>query len=170
MDEDFFLVYKMQRGDEKAMDTFVRKYYTTMLKYCQYHTSNDRDSEDIAQETFLHFFKALPGYKHYGKAGNFLYRIAGNLCKDHYKKKIAYLLPEDLKPEEDRMKLINDRIDMEQALHKLPEEFYEVIVLYYFQELRLKEIAEILDIGLPLVKYRIRKAKEELGQVLGKEE
>ena len=61
------------------------------------------------------------------------------------------------------------RIDMERALEMLPEELKEVIILYYFQELKLSEVAEVLKIGLPLVKYRIKRAKEMLGEILKEE-
>ena len=46
----------------------------------------------------------------------------------------------------------------------------QVLTLYYFQELKLTEISDTLQIGLPLVKYRLRKAKIQLEEVLRKEE
>lgn len=45
-----------------------------------------------------------------------------------------------------------------------------MIILYYFQECKLSEIAGILRIGLPLVKYRLRQAKKQLEKLIGKEE
>jgi RNA polymerase sigma-70 factor (ECF subfamily) len=62
------------------------------------------------------------------------------------------------------------RLDIHYALEQLPLEFREVTILYFFQELKQKEIARILGIGLPLVKYRIRQAKELLAQWIGKED
>ena len=59
---------------------------------------------------------------------------------------------------------------LEQALKQLPVELCEVLTLYYFQELKLTEISDTLQIGLPLVKYRLRKAKIQLEEVLRKEE
>ena len=56
------------------------------------------------------------------------------------------------------------------ALAKLPGELRETTVLYFIQELKQKEIARILGISLPLVKYRVRRAKELLAAELGKEE
>mgnify|MGYP002965196555 CR=1 FL=1 len=41
------------------------------------------------------------------------------------------------------------------------------VILHYFQDLKLKEVADIIGIGLPLVKYRIGKAKEVLSVYLG---
>lgn len=59
---------------------------------------------------------------------------------------------------------------IEWALRKLSEEYKEVIILYYFEELKLKDIAKILNIGLPLVKYRLRQAKMQLKELLEKED
>ena len=47
-------------------------------------------------------------------------------------------------------------------MRKLPEEIRETAVLYFFQELKQREIAELLHIKLSLVKYRIGRAKELL--------
>ena len=46
----------------------------------------------------------------------------------------------------------------------------KVVILYFFQDLKQTEIARILNIGLTLVKYRIKKAKELLAKFLGKED
>ncbi len=45
-----------------------------------------------------------------------------------------------------------------------------MVILYYFQELKLKEIANMLCIGLPLAKYRLGQARKRLKQILGTEE
>lgn len=170
MDTDFFLIKRMRQGDEASMDSFVRKYYPDILFYCKNHSMDKEYAKDLAQETFLRFFEHLAEYRHLGKAKNFLYTIAGNLCKDYYKK-IAEIPAEDL-PEtgENQTEQMQNKLLVEGALIKLPEEFREVVILYYFQELKLKEIADLLHIGLPLVKYRLRRAKELLEGMLREEE
>lgn len=67
---------------------------------------------------------------------------------------------------EDRTDGIEDKVLIEEALGKLAEELREVVILHYFQELSLRETAAVLQAGLPLVKYRIGKAKEKLKEVL----
>lgn len=62
------------------------------------------------------------------------------------------------------------RMDVEQALGRLAPELREVILLIYFGDCKLKEVADILQIGLPLVKYRHKGAKEELIKLLGEED
>lgn len=58
------------------------------------------------------------------------------------------------------------RIDIERALEQLPEEIKEIVILFFFQELKQKEIADLLNIKLSLVKYRVSKAKELLAKQL----
>lgn len=170
MEQDFLLVRKMKNGDEAAMDTFVRKYYPQVLRYCRYHCFDTGQAEDLVQETFEKFFKALAGYQHVGKAIHYLYTIARNLCIDYGKKKIeitALNIPESGENPMDEMDI---RLDIDRALAKLPDEMREVIILHYFQGLSLKETAVVLQIGVPLAKYRIKRAKEQLKKTLGREE
>ena len=170
MDQDFPLIRKMRAGDEEAIDAFVRKYYPDIFRYCCRHLGNLSDAEDLTQETFARFFHSFQEYRHYGKAKNYLYVIAGNLCKNHYKEKTAQSL--DTVPEsvEDPGPGLDRRLDLESALEKLPMELRNVLILHYFQDLKLREIADILQIGLPLVKYRMARAKEQLQKLLGEEE
>ena len=69
-----------------------------------------------------------------------------------------------------QMETLDLRLDVHRALDQLPAELREVTILYFFQELKQKEIARILGVGLPLVKYRVRRAKELLAQMIGKED
>lgn len=169
MDKDFLLIRQMKSGDETAMDKFVRKYYPVIFRYCQYHISDRAYAEDLVQDTFERFFRSLPGYRHSGKALNYLYVIAGNLCRDFYRKMPVFAMAEFLEAGENPTDKIEGKIDLERALNCLHPEMREVIILHYFQELKLREIADILGVGLPLVKYRIKRAKEQLGTLLYKE-
>lgn len=72
--------------------------------------------------------------------------------------------------EEHQMENVLNRIFMQQAMRQLSDELCEVLTLYYFQELKLTEISEILQIGLPLVKYRLKQARKQLEELLRKEE
>ena len=166
---DFLLLHRMRHGEEQALDAFVRKYYPRILRYCRLHISDVGIAEDLTQETFVRFFRTLPKYQHYGKAANYLYVIAGNLCRDFYRKPEELLLEELPEQPADPMDTLDLRMDVRMALERLPQELREVTILYFFQEIKQTEIARILGIGVPLVKYRLRRAKECLAQYLGKE-
>lgn len=169
MNADFLLIQKMKRGDEAAFDTFVRKYYTEILNYCHYHCFDAAYAEDLTQETFIRFFAKLSDYHFMGKTKNYLYTIAGNLCKDYYrKKKDVPTKREELEQNiaSSQLEQVTERVMIETALAALPSELREVMVLYYFQGLKLSEIAKVLQITLSLVKYRLRQAKKQMRQIL----
>lgn len=170
MDQDFLLIRKMKQGDEEAMELFVRRYYPQILKYCSFHCGDSQHAEDLTQETFLRFFRALAGYAYKGKTLNYLYTIARNLCIDQRQKSKEIVMEKIPEKGEEKMAKADERLMMETALWRLPEAMREVIVLRFFQERKIKEIAQILDIAAPTVKYRLKKALEFMKQELGKEE
>ena len=171
MDIDFWLIQKMKRGDENAFDVFVNKYYNKILNYCVYHCMDKSYAEDLTQETFVRFFAKLSDYRYRGKTINYLYTIAGNLCKDYFKKAKDSILDEQEIEAQSNLfhsgtEEMLDKITIQAALNELPDELREIVVLYYFQELKLAEIADILQIGLPLVKYRMKQARLRLENLL----
>ena len=170
MDSDFLLIHRMKNGDDAAIETFVRKHYPVILRYCHLHLSDKSYAEDATQEVFARFFRTLNQYQHYGKAQNYLYVIAANICRDFYRNPQEASIEE--LPEEPvcEMQPLDLRLDVHMALDNLPPELKDVTILFFFQEVKQKEIAKILGIGLPLVKYRIKRAKELLAGYLGKEE
>ena len=175
MDADLFTIRKMKQGDDAAFDAFVRKYYGDILKYCTFHCADRKEAEDLTQETFVRFFAKLSEYRYQGKTKNYLYTIAANLCKNAFAKRAP------LTAEEETLEALGERaadaenaatthLLLEWALGELPPEQREVVILHYYQDLKQREIAEILEIGLPLVKYRLRQAKLRLSELIGKEE
>ena len=170
MDSDFLLIHRMKNGDDAAIETFVRKHYPVILRYCHLHLSDKSYAEDATQEVFARFFRTLNQYQHYGKAQNYLYVIAANICRDFYRDPQEASIEELLEEPVSEMPPLDLRLDVHMALEKLPPELREVSILFFFQEVKQKEIAKILRISLPLVKYRIKRAKELLAGYLGKEE
>lgn len=173
VDKDFFLIRRMKQGDESAVDDFVELYYGEIYKYCYYKLYDKWRAEDITQDTFTRFFGNFNNYIHEGKVKNYLYVIAGNLCKNEYKKhkeESIDLLEDKLtnsKVEQDEITL---KEGIMQELSRLKEDFKEVVLLYYFQNLKLREIAKILGIKLSLVKYRLSESKKILKNNMDKED
>ena len=169
MDSDFLLIQKMKMGDEDAIESFVRKYYPMMLRYCHLHVGDYGYAEDVTQEVFERFFRTFDQYQHYGKAANYLYAIAANACRDFYRKKREIAVEHVPEQADSGMDAFEEKLDVHAAVGCLPQELREVAILFFFQEVRQKEIARILGIGLPLVKFRVRRAKELLAGYLREE-
>lgn len=166
MDFDFLLMQKVKNGNREASEQFIKKYYPVIYQYCFLHIHDCHNAEDMTQETFVRFFKSLQAYNERGKVKNYLYCIAGNIIKNYYKKKKDVLMKEMPEISDNCMKDIEIRLDIEQAIDSLPDELKEVTILYFFQDLKQREIAELLDIKLSLVKYRIGKARKRLAEYL----
>ena len=49
MDTDFLLIHRMKNGDDTAIETFVRKYYPVILRYCHLHIKDQSYAEDATQ-------------------------------------------------------------------------------------------------------------------------
>ena len=71
----------------------------------------------------------------------------------------------DIPEECDGMEL---RLDIERAVDSLPEDLKEIAILFFFQGLKQREIADLLNINVPLIKYRIREARKKLSEYLGR--
>lgn len=180
MNGEGHLIRKMKNGDEEAMNQFVEEHYADILTYCRYHCSDRQAAQDMAQETFLRFFRSLAGYRSMGKASNYLYVIARNVCIDfgvRNRRIMEKELPEepgngveDSGAVDKGFERLERKTDILCAVRQLPEEQRELIILHFFQGLSLKETASVLEIGLPLAKYRISRAKEQLRILLGEEE
>lgn len=163
---DFWLIKKVKNGDGQAGEQFIKKHYSSIYQYCFLHIHDRELAEDMTQEAFTRFFESLQSYTEYGKVRNYLYRIAGNIIKNYYKKKKEIPMEEMPEMVGNDIGCMEIRIDIEQAIQHLPEELREITILYFFQELKQKDIAELLDINLSLVKYRIGRAKKLLSEYL----
>ncbi|MDE6853259.1 MAG: RNA polymerase sigma factor [Lachnospiraceae bacterium] len=164
MDMDFLLIQNMKHGDSQAGERFIKKYYSAIYQYCFLHIHNQHDAEDMTQETFTRFFASLHTFQNCGKTKNYLYCIAGNVIKNHYKKRKDVLMDEIPEIPDDPLEDIEIRLDVEQAIDHLPNELKEITILYFFQNVKQREIAELLNIKLSLVKYRIKQAKKILSE------
>ena len=80
------LVEQILLGNENAAEELIKRYYTSILRYCRWHCSNLEKAEDLTQETFLRLFKNLSGYKGKKKFKAYLYTIANHLCIDESRK------------------------------------------------------------------------------------
>lgn len=147
------------------LEKIIRKYYDEIFRYCWHHVGNKETAEDLCQDTFISFIEHYEKFRHIGKTKNYLYTIAGNKCKDYYKKKVPLLL-ETLPEQVDKIN-IEENVIMRQMIMELSAELKEVITLRYLQNLKYADIALILGISQSLVKYRVKKALEQLAEMEG---
>lgn len=155
--KEFLLISRSARGDREALEELVRLYYGKIYNYIFYRVTDRTVAEDLTQEVFAKLTKSIHSYLPTASFSAFLYRIARNTVIDHLRTaKPADELPETVTAP-DSLKQIEDRLDVQMLLSRLPEEQRECILLYYMQELTYREISQILGIPIPTAKSRVQR-------------
>jgi RNA polymerase sigma-70 factor (ECF subfamily) len=184
--DDTDLVKQAQAGDYTAFDALVTKHRGKVYAMIMNMVKNDADAWDLAQDSFIKAWKALPKFENRSKFSTWLFRISHNVVYDWMRKKKIRS-----EGEFDDELLVTNRIDMtaataprqsprpdealvgselkreiESALNKLSPEHKETIVLREVQGMDYKEIAEIMACSLGTVMSRLFYARKKLQTLL----
>ena len=147
--------------DERFIEDLICENYEDIYKYCYRLLRNKMLAEDITQEVFLKFMCSLERYREYGKRKNYLYVIASNAIKDYFKR--ASTIYESAAEEQEghgeeksvgggEIDRLLDRMQVMTALDELEPEEQEMIILRYYQDMRLKDIACVMDMPVSTVR------------------
>jgi len=159
---EFFEIYDRYHGR-------VRKYITASVR-------DEWAADDLTQETFVRAQKHLADLRDSSQIASWLFRIAHNLCLDHFRKLKRTTAKEcELSEAKDLFKesIIQKKLEQDEmsacvrnVVRTLPESFRDVIMLFDIAELSHREIAEILDTTVENVKVRLHRARKELRALL----
>jgi RNA polymerase sigma-70 factor (ECF subfamily) len=178
--EDAALVNAAQRGDRDAFGQLVARYAPRILGLTTRMLGSAADGEDLAQETFVAAFKALPGFQRGARFSTWLYRIAVNKCTDALRarrpdtisldavgdsgvvarKTAAWLTPHG---ELERAELAGE---LERRMQALPPLYRESFVLRHIEGLDYDEMSAILGVHRDTLKMRVYKARTLLCRAL----
>lgn len=181
MDESLdTLLNSIKGGDKKAFQELYKRYYKRVYYFALQISKNNQDAQDITQETFVQLQKSLPNLKENRAFSVWLHRIIISKAGTHFRKNKEVALPEDhvafknykeersyLLPTES-MHFDTDKEMMEFFLNQLDEKFRIVLTLSYYSNLRIKDIAAILEVPEGTIKSRMNKAKEILKEKIEK--
>ncbi len=157
------LIQNLLAGDSSAMDELVRMYYPEILRYCMWHAPDAYLAEDAAQETFLKAMKYLGRGSFSGKFRSFLYKIAVNTCIDmHRNKWQEHVSFEGISCEMDYVETgfedATDKLLIEELVRRLEPAMQEVVILRFKQDLKLREIASVMEMPMRTVQSKLRQA------------
>lgn len=173
--EDKELIYKIQHGNKELLEKIIQKYYDDIYRFCFYKTGNASISYDLTQETFLKLIKYIGTYRHKGKFKGYLLTIAMNVCNTYFNENKVDLEELDVNQnyndsDSDRLMKIEQKDIIFKALNKLPEKQKEVIILKYYEDLKIKDISKILNENISTIKSRLKQGLEKMEMYLGKED
>lgn len=180
-DVDQQLVQRVQRGDRRAFDMLVGKYQHKIMSVISRYIRNPDEVQDVAQDTFVRAWRALPNFRGDSAFFTWIYRIAINTAKNHLvslqRRPVDYSLdlqdPENYEAnarlrDEDSPEGIAMQEELRQAVERtisaLPEELRTAIMLREIDGLSYEEIATAMECPVGTVRSRIFRAREAIDQ------
>ncbi|WP_245605511.1 RNA polymerase sigma factor [Thermicanus aegyptius] len=170
------LVEEMAQGNQAAFEAFIHRYHGPLLGYLERMLQDEKKAEDFVQETFLRLLQQLRRKKIPERIRPWLYRVATNLCNDYWRSgryRSEYLSEEEIPEQKDPRPTVleiyerqESRKEILSALGQLTEKERQIVFLRFFQELKLQEIAEVMEMPLGSVKsnlfHSLKKLKHHL--------
>lgn len=173
------LALNLQRGDLSALAILVEQHHSPLLGFLYRMTGGDRTlAEDLVQESFLRVIRSIAQYQYPRPFKPWLYAIATNIARDHYKRADSrhtidmpdeQMTPENIELPEDALLSQDEEQRVASAITGLPNHQREVVILRYYQELSLAEIADALNIPVGTVKSRLSLGLQRLKTILERE-
>lgn len=173
--DDGDLVGRARAGDPVAFERLFERYHAPILNYLHRMVYDRAVAEDLAQDTFIKAYRALPETSPDLAFKAWLYRIATNTAISHLRRKklvkwVPFLAGTDHASDESIERSVGRRFDVEQALNKLPQHYATVLLLRHYQGLSLAETAAALDITENAAKLRLFRARKAFAEVYQHEE
>ena len=152
----------MQLEFQRIVEEFTPDLYWLAYSYCM----NRSDAEDVVQEVLLKYLQHRPQCAGRRQLRAWLMTATANKCKDllnsGWRKKMLPL--EDVHAHLDHL---DEVLEVQEALSRLPPELRGVVHLYYFEGLPAKQIAEALHLSEAAVHSRLHRARKQLETLLG---
>ena len=165
---------------ELEFQLLCHRHRDELYRYARSMLGNPADAEDATQEVLIRLWNHLPTI-HLLQIRAWLFRTTRNFCLDQIRRRSWTAQPTEEEPSEDREDeravdpslAADSSARLEQAhkaLGELPESLRSVFVLYEVNRLRYREIAATLEIPINTVKVRLLRARQQLTELLKKEE
>lgn len=165
--EELQLVERARAGDGRAFAALVRMHERSLYATAYAITRSGWDASDAAQEAFAEAYDKLGTLRDPLRFKAWLTRILVNKCNAGLRRRKREVVTDRL-PEPDAFTYVGREqgIDLMNAVQGLDDEFRQVVALRYFRDMRIDEIAAVMDCPAGTVKSRINRALGKLGVVL----
>ncbi len=182
-ESDQLLVERVQAGDLRAFDLLVRRYQGRITAVISRFVKDWSECQDVAQESFIRAYRALPNFRGDSQFYTWIYKIAVNTAKNHLvaqKRRppgddvqvedaehfdVGFQMKDNATPERELMRQEIERTVLS-TVEALPEELRTAITLREIDGLSYEEIAQAMDCPIGTVRSRIFRAREAIDEQL----
>jgi RNA polymerase sigma-70 factor (ECF subfamily) len=158
-------------GDPAARAELLRQHSAPVYRFCLRMLANEEDARDAAQETLIKVLRNLDRYDSSWRFSTWVFGIARNTCIDEHRRRARRRTTSDVEvvePGASPFEMTDRELRAERlhrALQMVPTMYREVLVLYHFEQLKYREIADLLGLPLGTVMNRIFRARQKLREI-----
>lgn len=177
-DADRQAIERFLAGDKGAFEELYHRYQPYVYNIVNGIVQNADDARDVTQDVFLHVYDSLSRFRGGSAFSTWLYRVAVNAAITHVRKEKRHpqipleALREfradiDAEPEQQATRAETQQA-VQEMLAQLPEQQRAALILRYFQELSLEEMAEVMNCSVAAVKVRLHRARNSFRRLFEK--
>lgn len=171
------LVAQVQAGGKGAQAAFrriVEDHQRWLVWFLTCLLGSRSDAEDVAQEVFVRAFLAVQRFRGDSRLRTWLRRIAINQAFNHRRAHVRHRADAfdeswEIASHDNNAEALAARDALMHCLKQLPYVSREILILHHVEELSLKEVAVVLDIGVSAAKMRLKRARDSFREVYGEE-
>lgn len=160
------LMARAAAGSDTAFEELYRRYARRLKGFFFMQLGGDEElAADATHDVFLRAYEARSRYREGSNVSTWLFTIAYNICKNHYRSNayeaemLASLDAEPVSDQQIEVEMDSATLDaaLEQVLAELPAPLHQLFSLHYQEELTIPQVAEIVGIPEGTVKSRLHK-------------
>ena len=163
---------------EEGMELLIRNYGDSLLRLCTLYLRDPHLAEDAVQDTYLKVWRHYQKFEGRASEKTWITRIAINTCKSYLASawrqrvettEVTQVLEEGLQSSSgnrDAYEKLNNTIDLMKEIMELKEKYRLAILLYYYQEMPVPEIAKIMGRQESTVFTLLKRGREQLRKKL----
>lgn len=161
--------------DQDDLEKIIDAHGEHLLKMAFFYLRDRETAKDIVQDVFISFYGST-NYEELGMLRAYLTKLTVNRCKDHLRSwSFRNLLLTDnwvetIHRQQDPLVLKEERTELAIAILKLQVKYREILIFYYYEGYKIKEIAAFLELSENTVKARMVKARKLLKAKLRSED
>jgi RNA polymerase sigma factor (sigma-70 family) len=177
--DDKILIEEILGGSQAAMEVLVNKYYKMIFSYIYRSIGHYHTSYDLTQEVFIKMLKAISKYdREAGSFQSWIFKIAVNTVKDYFKSSGYRAFREAVEVDVEKcdessnsnvVEMVSRMSESEQvkkAVLQLDQSKREAILLRFYHDMKIKDIAKITDTNESTIKSRLRQGIDKLRTIL----
>ncbi len=170
---EHIIIQRILDGDIKAFEDIVLKYQDMVYTLSYRILKNHEEAEELAQDVFIKIYQSLCRFNNKSKLSTWIYRITYNKAINKFKSQKRQIITTEINDKSEfntctvadvlfEISNTEKRQIINESILSLPETERIILTLYYFEELPIGEVAEIVGISKQNVKVKLFRSRQKL--------